>query len=77
MELDLLKQKIEMLINCGVQPDHILRDMSVLARSKEVIDERLELIKKCGIKRVMPWMIKCEDQVLGRLQISFSKSFCC
>lgn len=77
MELDLLKQRIEMLINCGVQPDHILRDMNVLARAKEVIEERLEFIKKFGIERVMPWMIKCEAEVLGRSQISFSKSFCC
>ncbi|XP_055296608.1 transcription termination factor, mitochondrial-like [Sitodiplosis mosellana] len=66
MELELLKQKIEMLMSCGVKPDHILRDMNVLFRAKEVIEGRLEFIKKCGIERVMPWMIKCDDQVLCR-----------
>lgn len=62
-----------MLMKCGVSPDHILRDLSVLARAKEVIEDRLNFIKKCDIERVMPWMIKCDDQVLMRLQILFSK----
>lgn len=50
----------------GVSGEYILRDMNVLARAKEVIEDRLNFIKKCDIERVMPWMIKCDDQVLMR-----------
>lgn len=66
IELELMKRKLDMLLNCNVSPENILRDLNVLARAEDVIKERLEYLKMCGIERVMPWMIKCQDQVLHR-----------
>lgn len=68
MELELLKQKLDMLMSSGVSPSRILYDLNVVARSKEVIEKRLEFIKKVGIERIIPWMIKCDDKTLTRLQ---------
>lgn len=65
--MELLKRKLDMiLLDNAVSPENILRDLNVLARSEDVIRERLEYIKKCGVKRVMPWMIKCEIKILTR-----------
>lgn len=57
---------MDMLLSCNVSPENILRDLNVLARAEEVIKERLEYLKICGIEHVMPWMIKCQDHVLNR-----------
>lgn len=66
MEMNILKPKIDMLINCGVLPESLLHDLHVLARAKDVIKERLKFIKENGIERVMPWMIKCSLGTLTR-----------
>lgn len=65
IELELLKRKLDML-DSSISPENILRDLNLLARGEDVIRERLEYIKMCGIQRVMPWMIKCEYHVLNR-----------
>lgn len=65
IEMDLLKKKLDILVP-RVSPDDILRDLNVLARAEDVIKERLEFIEKSGIHRIMPWMIKCEEDKLYR-----------
>ncbi|KAJ6636815.1 Transcription termination factor, mitochondrial [Pseudolycoriella hygida] len=66
IELKLLQKKLDMLLKRNVTPDNILRDMNVLARAENVIQDRLAYLEKCGIKRIMPWMIKCPPHVLDR-----------
>lgn len=56
-----------MLLNNGVPAENLVRDLLVLERSEEVIEERLEIIKRYPVERIMPWMIKCEEHVLMRL----------
>lgn len=53
-----------MLLDNNVSPENILRDLNVLARAENVIEERLQFIKMHNVQNVMPWMIKCEDHVL-------------
>lgn len=66
IESELLKRKIEMLLNSNVSPENLLRDLNVLARAESVIEERLKHIKEFDIQHIMPWMIKCQEHVLLR-----------
>lgn len=66
IELELLKRKLNMLLSNNVSPENIVRDFAVLARSENVIKERLTFLAQCEIKRVMPWMIKCDENILTR-----------
>lgn len=66
IELDLLKRKLDLLLSANVSPQSILRDLDVLARAEDVLKEKLEYVKACGVERIMPWMLKCDDHVLHR-----------
>lgn len=66
IELDLLKRKLDLLLSAKVSPNSILRDLDVLARAEDALKAKLEYVKACGIERIMPWMLKCDDHVLHR-----------
>lgn len=65
--MELLKRKLDMFFrDNAISPESLLRDLNVLARGEDVIRERLEYIRRYGVERVMPWMIKCDLKVLNR-----------
>lgn len=37
-----------------------------MARSKQAIEKRLEYVNEAGVDKIMPWMVKCDEQTLER-----------
>lgn len=66
IEFELLKRKLNILLNSNISPMNIMRDLDVLARSEKKIQERLAFLETCDVKRIMPWMLKCEKKILTR-----------
>lgn len=66
IDFKLIMRKLNKLLSNNASPENIIRDFAVLARSEKVIEERLAHLAECDIKRVMPWMIKCEKNILTR-----------
>lgn len=68
-KLDVLKAKIELLLKYDVMPDNILRDLTVLDKSDDIIKSRLKILSTNHIKHIMPWMLKCDEDKFERLVI--------
>lgn len=56
----------------NVSGDRILRDLWVLKYHPKTIEERLLHVKKMGINNLYPWMVRCSEDILNRLE---KKSF--
>lgn len=44
----------------------LLKDLSSLARSKQAIEKRLKYVHEADIDKIMPWMVKCDENILQR-----------
>lgn len=68
MNEELLKRKLELLLSNGVAGINILRDLHVVERSEISLIKRFELLKECKVERIMPWMLKCENETFYRYE---------
>lgn len=68
-KLDVLKHKIELLLEYDLMPDNILRDLAVLETGDDMIKLRLEILSTNNIKHIMPWTLKCDEDKFERFVI--------
>ncbi|XP_055695314.1 transcription termination factor, mitochondrial [Lutzomyia longipalpis] len=59
-----LHASISLLRKYNVAPMNILKDIWVLRYNADLIQERLDYVKKVEVKRTMPWMVRCPDSIL-------------
>ena len=60
----------------NVSGDRILRDLWVLKYHHKTIEERLLRVKNSGIDTLYPWMVRCSEDILSRLDIyNYSKFY--
>lgn len=63
---DHLAKNLTIFLEYGIKPANLLRDIGIFSHTEEYIMPRLERVKAANITKVMPWMIKCMDNVLER-----------
>ncbi|KAG5683268.1 hypothetical protein PVAND_012558 [Polypedilum vanderplanki] len=64
INFQMLVENIDVLQEYKINSMNILRDAHVLRYSKETIIERLEKCKQEGKEILMPWMVKCTEEIL-------------
>lgn len=52
----------------NVSGDRIKRDLWVLKYHHKTIQERLERVKSVGVENLYPWMVRCSEDILNRLE---------
>lgn len=52
----------------NVSGDRIIRDLWVLKYHHKTIQERLERVKNVGVENLYPWMVRCSEDILNRLE---------
>nr|CAD7195393.1 unnamed protein product [Timema douglasi] len=53
-----------MLLDAGVTPEDILKDVWVFRYNLQSIQSRLDRIKESGIIGIKPWMVHCDMKIL-------------
>ncbi|CAK1549798.1 unnamed protein product [Leptosia nina] len=66
LSFDWLEKSLKVLLDKGISPDRVLRDLWVLKYHHKTIDERLQAIKDLGIEPLYPWMVRCSKDILKR-----------
>ncbi|XP_038220717.1 transcription termination factor, mitochondrial [Zerene cesonia] len=66
LSFEWIQSSLKVLLDMGVSPDRIVRDLWVLKYHHKTIAERLQKIKDLGIDPVYPWMVRCSDDILNR-----------
>ncbi|XP_047515377.1 transcription termination factor, mitochondrial isoform X1 [Pieris napi] len=66
LSFDWLEKSLKVLLDKGVPPDRILRDLWVLKYHHQTIDDRLKRIQDMGIDTLYPWMVRCSEDILNR-----------
>ncbi|CAG4990595.1 unnamed protein product [Parnassius apollo] len=66
LSFEWLENSLNVLLDFGVSPDRILRDLWVLKYHHETINERLLRVKNLGIENLYPWMVRCTENILNR-----------
>ncbi|CAG2062915.1 unnamed protein product [Timema podura] len=59
-----LSSILENLLDAGVTPKDILKDVWVFRYNPQSIQSRLDLIKESGILGIKPWMVHCDMKIL-------------
>lgn len=54
------------LIESGVSPYNILRDLWVFKYDPSKVRERITIAKRANSKKIMPWMVRCKQSVFQR-----------
>ncbi|PSN40269.1 hypothetical protein C0J52_11912 [Blattella germanica] len=49
---------MEALLDAGISPSHILRDLWIFRYNMPIIKNRLAILKEVGIKPIKPWMLR-------------------
>lgn len=65
-DLKSLQEKVNVLKEYEMQPERILKDLRCLRISKNAMVKRLQMLSDNGVKDVMPWMVKCKENVFSR-----------
>ncbi|XP_046402379.1 transcription termination factor, mitochondrial-like [Ischnura elegans] len=60
-----MSQILEILLDAGVPPSRILRDMWVFRYRVEKVQERVQIAREGGIKQFKTWMVRCTDKILS------------
>ncbi|CAG4968193.1 unnamed protein product [Colias eurytheme] len=66
LSFEWIQSSLKVLLDMGVSPDRIMRDLWVLKYHHKTIAERLQKIKDMGIDPVYPWMVRCSEDILNR-----------
>ncbi|CAK1603306.1 unnamed protein product [Parnassius mnemosyne] len=66
LSFEWLENSLNVLLEFGVSPDRILRDLWVLKYHHKTINERLLRVKNLGIENLYPWMVRCTENILDR-----------
>ncbi|XP_022128069.2 transcription termination factor, mitochondrial isoform X2 [Pieris rapae] len=66
LSFDWLEKSLKVLLDKGVSPDRILRDLWVLKYHHQTIEDRLKRIQDLGIDTLYPWMVRCSEDILNR-----------
>uniref|UniRef100_A0A6M2E2N0 Putative transcription termination factor mitochondrial isoform x2 n=1 Tax=Xenopsylla cheopis TaxID=163159 RepID=A0A6M2E2N0_XENCH len=54
------------LLESGVSPYNILRDLWVFKYDPSKVRERITIAKRANSKKIMPWMVRCKQSVFQR-----------
>lgn len=63
---DRLQRFIEMMLENGVSPDQIRRDLWVLRHNIGVAAKRLAQAQKAGLTVIKPWMLRCPEEAFKK-----------
>lgn len=63
---DLLDQKLEIILSGNIEPEAILKDLDIFRRGADKIKLRIAFLVECEIDYILPWMIKCPENVIKR-----------
>ncbi|CAH2066508.1 unnamed protein product, partial [Iphiclides podalirius] len=66
LSFDWLESSLNVLLDMGVSPERIVRDLWVLKYNHKTIHDRLSKVKNLGITHLYPWMVRCTEQILER-----------
>lgn len=61
---DMLEENLKTLLEYGIEPIHILRDLWVFKYVPKKLKDRFELVKAAGRTTLRPWMVRCKMDVL-------------
>lgn len=61
---DTLRIILQLLLNYQVLPINILRDLWVFRYAPQSIETRLERAKIAQKDKIMPWMVRCTENIL-------------
>nr|CAD7401223.1 unnamed protein product [Timema cristinae] len=59
-----LSSILKILLDAGVTPEDILKDVWVFRYNPQFIQSRLDRIKESGILGIKPWMVHCDMKIL-------------
>ncbi|XP_063232886.1 transcription termination factor, mitochondrial isoform X2 [Bacillus rossius redtenbacheri] len=66
MESPRLKKNLDLLLNAGVSPNNILKDVWSLRTKSEFVEERLCRANEVGLPDPKPWLVRCQIEVFER-----------
>lgn len=64
---DRFSATMNLLLDAGVCPWHILNDMWIFRYSLNKTAERLNMAKQAGVTTIKPWMLRCSDKIFSNL----------
>ena len=77
IQFDMLAENLNILMEYKVQPINILRDLWAFKYLPKSVRMRLERAKKAQKEKIMPWMVRCPEQVLQKsLKLSVDSRNC-